>query len=152
MTHDIHPTAQMLQNARTYSDLCEIALEQLNKFADQQIVQVCGPMTTGGLGSFEKNMEFFNRAITVLEDQGYIVFNQTSYNNDMLRIYAQTNENGYPQDLLVDFYEPIFKSKLIKELHFLPKWETSVGSRWERATAQKLDFIKILDFDPQLLI
>lgn len=104
-----------------------------------QIVQICGPMTTGGLGSFDLNCRLFKNAIVVARKSGLHVFNQLPFQTAMLKIIHVKPKNGrYPVEILDEFYEPVFRSGLIHRALFIPKWETSTGSLWERKTLTRI--------------
>ena len=47
-----------LQATTTFDEVAEVAIVILTrmKALGQPIVQICGPMSTGGLGSLQKNM------------------------------------------------------------------------------------------------
>lgn len=122
---------------KTYAELREVALEFLRELP-KPIVQVCGPITTGGRGSIEENMKAFGDAIGYLSTQGKTVFDQRPFEIPMQRIKMQAEQDGYPFDLLEEFYLPIFESKLIDELFFLPDWESSTGAKWEHEQAKRL--------------
>lgn len=94
-------------------------------------VQVCGPITTGGKGSFEDNMEVLHHGIHWVAGQGKVVFDQRPFQYPMLKVIAASKKSGYPHDLLEEFFLPLFLSGYIGALYFLPGWETSVGSNWE---------------------
>lgn len=104
-----------------------------------RIVQICGPMSTGGKGSLEANMAYFQKAMDVASEKGLHVFDQTPFQDAMIRLAAEHEaRREYCVEILHVFYRGIFKSGLISELMFLPDWESSVGSRWEREEAAAL--------------
>ena len=49
-----------LEKVESAADLYAIA-ERIIAHMEKPLVQVCGPVGTGGLGSVEKNLEIFNR-------------------------------------------------------------------------------------------
>lgn len=121
----------------TYADMKDVALIAL-KALPQPVVQVCGPLTTGGRGSFEKNLEMFHEGIQFLAEQGKTVFDQRPFEIPMQKLKATRKGPGYAYELLYEFYLPVFQSGHVKELHFLPGWESSIGARWEHDQAQQL--------------
>jgi hypothetical protein len=129
MTEDI----QALDDAKKHSDLVIIALEILNRMPEP-IVQICGPLTTGGLGSFELNVVEFEKAIIFFSDKREKVFDQLPFQNAMKRL---SKGNGYNK-ILTNFYLPIFKSGKIETYKFLPGWQESRGAKWEHKTLKKL--------------
>lgn len=124
--------------------MLRIALKKLEKLP-RPIVQVCGPITTGGKGSIEANIKEFDIAINRLANEGKIVFDQRPFEIPMQRIRESMKDVIYAHELLNDFYLPIFESGLIDELYFLEGWEKSTGAKWEHNKAQELK-IKISYF------
>ena len=90
-----------------------------------------------------------------LRESGIAVFDQTPLENNFLRLWEKwksdpanaTSEYCWP--IPYDVYRPIFLSGVIGQLYFLPGWDKSVGSAWERS--QGLAFrVKILDYPEHL--
>lgn len=129
------------KKAKTFSELAKIALRIIERMP-QPVEMVCGPLTSGGLGSFKKNTEVLKRHILKLS-RGAVVFNQLPFEPHLHRILNSPYHKG-GNHLLREFYGKIFKSGSIKTLHFIPGWKTSFGARWERKTAKRLG-IKIED-------
>jgi hypothetical protein len=125
---------QALQSVCTFAGLAEIALSTLVRMKCQytEIVQICGPMSTGGFGDFQKNMAWFNRAIEVAVSHGVAVFNQILFQEELMRICGWKEGAPYPMELLVEFYGSVLSAGYITKGLFLPRWETSLGTRWER--------------------
>jgi hypothetical protein len=134
-----------IANANTYSELKDVALDVL-KNMPQPIVTVCGPLSTGGLGSVEKNLEVFEKTIHKLSLLEKNVFNQLFFEKRIGQLIRSSDKSKEESDktLLEEFYLHIFKSGLIKKLYFIHGWESSYGANWERKTAQKLG-IKVED-------
>ncbi|MEI6118971.1 MAG: AIR synthase related protein [bacterium] len=126
---------QALEEAKNYDDLLIIALRVLDRMP-QPIVQICGPLTTGGLGSMEANMAEFEKAIFFFSQQGECVFDQIPFEEPMQR-FKKDVIDGYDERILFDFYQPIFKSGKIKTMKFLPGWEKSTGANWENTQAKQ---------------
>ncbi len=129
---------QKIELLETYADMKEIALQML-KDLPQPVVQLCGPLTTGGRGSFEANIEMFNEGIQFLAKQDKTIFDQRPFEIPMQKLKAVRKDSGYAYELLNEFYLPIFESGYVKELYFLPGWENSVGACWEHEQAQRLE-------------
>lgn len=121
----------------SYSALSPIA-ERILKRMPPPISQVCGPISTGGLGSIEQNMKCFEETIVRLSDLGLTVFNQIPFQSSMSRILATKNSNDYDHSLLTDFYLPLFESGLVHTLYFLPDWQSSTGASWEHEQTKRL--------------
>ena len=130
---------ERVYSAVSYQELGEIGLIIL-KGMPQPIAQVCGPITSGGLGSIEKNLDVINRTIRKLTSNGSIVFNQMPFEQpmqDMQRTSTLPVEETY-QSLLNDCYLPLFNSGLIRRLYFIYGWRFSFGAKWEHQKAQEL--------------
>ncbi len=93
------------------------------------VVQVCGPITTGGHGSVAANIAALRTAIEYLQAHNIAVFDQTKYEEPFKRILD--NSRSYDERVLHEFYEPLFVNGHINELVFLPRWQSSFGARWE---------------------
>lgn len=141
-----------LKTIRTNPEMAGIAisiLAELQKESEQPIAQVCGPLTTGGFHSFEANLDMIGKGIDFLAERGKTVFDQRPFEFPIKRMGKKKEKkrarSGYPMALLEEFYLPILESGLIKELHFLPNWESSIGACWERTQGERLS-ISCLDF------
>ncbi len=130
------------EGAKTFEELAKIALRIIDRMP-QPVEMVCGPLTSGGLGSFEKNLQVFKKYIRLGEKVGLNIFDQLPFEPHLHRIWEENNAKD-PNELLERFYGTIFKSGKIKQLDFIPGWRSSIGARWERKTARKLK-IKIAD-------
>lgn len=126
-----------VKNAKDFKELYLIAQKILNRMP-QPVVQVCGPIGTGGLGNVEDNLKAFDFVIRDLQSKGLNVFDQMPFEWPMQVIKMKINLDEYPEAILYDFYEPLFKSGLIKECYFMKNWQTSKGANWEHAQAEKL--------------
>jgi len=134
-----------IEEKTTYTELAEVGVSILKRLFEsgKRIVQVCGPMNTGGRGSLEENMKVFNLVIDHLVKQGEVVFDQRPFEKIMEKIKIIRGTIGYPYDLLEEFYGPIFASGYVDFLFFIPGWnksensEGSIGADWEyRRAAQ----------------
>lgn len=130
-----------LRRAKTFKDLNGIAMRILKKMP-QPIVQVCGPITSGGLGSVKKNLHRFNAVIKALDREGFNIFNQLPFENDLYRLRRELSktrpQKRVDRELLNDFYLPIFESGLVASFFFIPDWKTSFGARWEHRQLERL--------------
>ncbi len=127
-----------LRNAETFNTLFDIAHQVLLRMP-QPVAMVCGPITSGGLGSREKNLEVFRKTIKSLSDNGIIVFSQMPFEEPMWRIQKKIEATLYYKEggsILESFYLPIFESGLVKKFYFIPGWETSMGATWEHSQAK----------------
>jgi hypothetical protein len=137
-------------NAGSMAELAQIALAILCRLQKQgnPIVQICGPMTTGGFGDTLLNMEFFGHVVSRAEASGRVVFNQSPFQDSMIRICGwKEGLDSYPTDILDGFYAEVFASGYISATLFMPDYrhykgfESSVGSRWEHERATKLGLL-----------
>ena len=130
-----------INKSQDYKDLLLVAwdiLEDMNDdYAPQPIAMLSGPVTTGGKGSRTENLIVFSRAIQQVTADGLLVFNQMPFENDLGRIF-KSDPKRQELRLLEEFYLPIFKTRSISLLCFLPGWKSSVGARWEHEQAKKL--------------
>ncbi len=132
---------EAMNKATSLHDLAEIAIRALqfiHQTCDGEIVQICGPMSTGGLGNLKNNMDRFDFAVMKAEEMGVIVFNQAHFQDAMIRVIRFKEGQPYCVDLLEVFYRRVFESGFISRTLFLPDWSTSVGAIWEREVAQSL--------------
>lgn len=134
---------QELKDAKNYHDLVIIALRVLDRMP-QPVVQICGPLTTGGLGSFEANAAEFDKAIFFFSQKGECIFDQMPFEEPMQR-FKKDVIDGYDNRILEHFYLPLFRSGKIKKCKFLPDWKSSHGATWEHNKIEelKIDFIDL---------
>lgn len=128
---------QALETAKNHGDLLIIALRVLDRMP-QPIVQICGPISTGGKGSIEENIAEFNKAISYFIGMGENVFDQMPFQDAMVRLKKEVID-AYDERILFEFYQPIFKSGKIKKMKFLPDWESSRGATWEHEQIEILN-------------
>ncbi|OGZ97459.1 MAG: hypothetical protein A3I44_06175 [Candidatus Sungbacteria bacterium RIFCSPLOWO2_02_FULL_51_17] len=129
----------LLVEAKTFEELHRIA-EDILPLHEQPLGMLCGPISTGGEGSIGANIAIFEKTIAQLLAEGRRLFNQVPFEEPMHRIMGA--DDGYyrgPDQLLENFYLPIFESGVIKYFWFLPTWESSYGARWERRNAERLE-------------
>ncbi len=137
-----------IQAAKDHYALCCVAKDVLGLLPDP-VGMVCGPISTGGFGSVEANIQRFNEAIDSLLMLKIVVFDQTPFEPKLAELH-QPDESGYDWRILNHFYEPIFQTGKIKRKFFIPGWQSSVGARWEREQATTLG-IQIVDLNYELL-
>jgi hypothetical protein len=133
-----------LDNARSFEELSEIALAILTRMQrpTEQVCTICGPMSTGGLGSLEANMARFSLAVNRAKYNGLLVFEQIPFQNAIVRLSLHKTRRGeYNHDILELFYRRVFESRHIHRTLFLPGWEDSVGAKWERNLVTSLGLI-----------
>jgi len=142
---DNHNTAQYwteedleaIKKAKDFKELYLIA-DKILKIMPHPIVQVCGPIGTGGLGNVEDNLKAFDETIKYLQSKGLNVFDQMPFEWPMQVLKFNLSPDVYPESILTDFYMPIFESGLVSEFYFMPNWQTSKGATWEHEEAKRL--------------
>ncbi len=127
---------EALMQAKQFSELYFVAQGILERML-KPIGQVCGPISTGGTGSPERNLKRLAETINSLTAKGLIIFNQMPFQDPMARILLSYKEDG-PMRLLEEFYLPVFKSGSVSILYFLSDWQTLRGASWEHAQALRL--------------
>jgi hypothetical protein len=143
---------QAIAKAEQYNHLVEIAFDILNRIP-KPVEQVCGPFSTGGLGSVEKNMTQVQKAIAKLTSKGHNIFNWVIFEKQLGLIRKNSQKKTIPeinQELLDEFYNPLHESGIIEVMYFIPGWESSHGASWERKQAKRLG-IKIVDLPEDFL-
>ncbi|MES2088114.1 MAG: hypothetical protein V4467_03960 [Patescibacteria group bacterium] len=130
-----------VEKAEVFSELFVVASEILNSIPEP-VALVSGPISTGGLGSIEKNLEVMARNIAALEKKGVHIFNQLPFENKFKEFSKNSKE--YYTPILDHFYLPLFQTGKITKIFFVPGWETSTGAKWEYEQAEKLGIEKIL--------
>ncbi|MCK9344584.1 MAG: DUF4406 domain-containing protein [Candidatus Pacebacteria bacterium] len=133
---------QKLEEATTIQEVFAVAKSVILRMPDS-LAQVCGPITNGGKGSVEKNLEELDKAIDKLQKQGVLIFDQMPFEEPFRKIAYRKTSTQHHDDVLNLFYEPIFKLGKIKTFYFLPGWEGSKGAIWEYHKAEELG-IKIV--------
>lgn len=126
-----------LEKVEQVCDLFVIA-ERIISRMEKPLIQVCGPIGTGGLGSVEENLNVLNNKIKELQREGLNIFDQMPFEAPMQKLKKKLVPNGeYLESILTDFYHPIFRSGAITKFCFLPSWKTSKGAQWEHQQAEE---------------
>jgi hypothetical protein len=132
---------EALSKVTSYEEAADVAIALLArmKAVGKPIVQICGPMSTGGLGNLRENMQRFQHAVEVAIAKGVTVFNQVVFQETIVRLSKyEEGVKEYDMDILEVFYRRVFEAGYIDAFMFLPGWESSVGTVWERDMATKL--------------
>lgn len=136
-----------IRESENIQDFLAIALEILDAMnkdhPDKPIAMICGPISTGGTGSREKNLLLLDRTIQRLKTDKLFVFSQMPFENDIGRLY-QLHPELRGLRLLEEFCLPIFESGYIKLTCFIPNWQSSFGAKWEFEQAKRLGIPRIL--------
>jgi len=141
-----------LDGISNYGDLVKVAIPILSRISRdraEEVVQVCGPIYTGGRSSPEENLKVFGLVIGHLASEGKTVFDQRPFEGVMQEIKKVRKTVGYPYDLLEEFYGPVFASGYVRTLYFIPGWrrtdasEGSIGTQWEFHRAGRLGIRRV---------
>jgi hypothetical protein len=129
----------LLRKAKNLRDLVKIAEHVLIKMPNPR-AQLCGPISTGGMGSVEVNIKNLQKSIKILELKGINIFDHLKFEPILDKLSVNWEQSGFYPDvpILEDFYGKIFEMGLLDVIYFLPNWSTSFGARWEYDYANKL--------------
>lgn len=131
-----------LNTAETFDELADIAVDVLRQMSlsGRPIAEICGPVSTGGLGSIEKNLARIKKAIVIAEKKGLQTFDMPLFEKAIEKLsYKYPKTNGYCLPILDIFYKRLFESGYINKALFLPDWQSSYGARWERNLVKGLN-------------
>lgn len=133
----------LLEKVTTFEGLADIALTILARMKKQgqPIVQICGPMSTGGFGDLAQNMVLFEYAMNTAVEHGLIVFNQMPFQDAMIRIANWKPNQSYCTAILEVFYKKVFESGCVNKTLFIPDWQSSHGATWERKLVTELGIV-----------
>jgi hypothetical protein len=129
-----------IEAATSFPSLVEIAISVIarNRIHSLPVVQVCGPMASGG-GKLDENAAKIARTIAALRKKGLTVFSQVPFQRGMLNFTTVEDYMRNPHELLDGFYGRLFRGRHIQALTFIKGWENSFGCRWEHDTGKALD-------------
>ena len=127
-----------LEKVSEFSELFPIGLKVIKRMP-QPVSQISGPISTGGKGSIEANLDFFTKVIAALEKDGQNVFHQLPFQDVMIKLTEKWQGSGYCMPLLTEFYKPVFESGLIKKVYFIDDWQSSFGAAWEHKECERLE-------------
>lgn len=126
-----------LEKLESLREMSEYAIRVISRMPEP-VIQVCGPISTGGLGSTEANLNALNEVIKKMQAQGKSVFDQVPFEIPIKKLKSKLKPGEYLGSILTDFHLPIFESGKIKALYFMKGWESSKGSNWEHDEAKRL--------------
>lgn len=133
-----------ISKAAEASELAHLGIlaVEIAEMMPKPLFMISGPMTTGGMGEYAKNMILFQHAIDEAVRAGVHVFNQTMLDEHLQRLvrawYIQNPTAEYCDGVLTDVYETLMQSGHLMGVYFLPDWQTSRGARWEREAGERL--------------
>jgi hypothetical protein len=140
-----------MAETKTFNELAQIAANELEKIGD--CVVICGPISTGGFGNVQANIDALNKTVRYFRGCGHVVFDNLIFEVHIARLmqdWKKKGNTGYCTPILEDFYQIVYQTGYIKKAFFLPNWETSFGATWERENLPKWD-IEIVDISDELL-
>lgn len=123
--------------------LRELARKEIEilKNAQQPLVRVAGPWTTGGFG-YEENIRRFDKAEKALRKRGYTI---VDYFTSEETIKKLRDENVSPNLIMDEYHKPILESGYIQKAFFMPRSDESAGATWERNFIRDHTNIEILE-------
>lgn len=129
------------EKASKLAHLGDLAVEIAGNMP-KPLFMISGPMTTGGMGEYAKNIILFQHTIDEAVRAGVNVFNQTMLDEHLQRLvrawYIQNPTEEYCDEVLTDVYELLMQSGHVRGVYFLPDWQTSRGARWEREAGERM--------------
>lgn len=134
-----------INEATQLSQVLEVCLTVIGRIPIP-VAMVSGPITTGGFGSLEKNLKVFGAVIDELTKRGHHVFSQMPAEGFMVQLWRNWQVDGqesYCWPLLDNFYRPLFRSRKIHTMFFIPGWDQSVGASWEYDECGKVGIQRI---------
>lgn len=117
------------------TNLANLAITEISRMP-APVIQICGPISTGGFGKTQDNLEYLSSIIGATTVANISVFNQVAYEARLDKILK--HHVGYDFPILDYFYKPILTSGNVHGLVFLPLWNTSIGSSWEHEMGKTL--------------
>ena len=131
-----------LKTISSFDELATIGVRVISRLPEP-VVEVCGPITTGGRGSLKENLHVFEHVTMRLGEDGYHVFNLLNFQPTIDRLAREwaVNNQGYCWPILNIFFRQVFDAKKINFGYFIPGWESSVGARWEREALKVLGVV-----------
>ena len=130
-----------VRESQSFQQLAQVALERLKR-RDKKVSIVCGPITTGGTGTRQDNLEVFRAVIRALKSQKIELFNQMPYESGLKRLAQAWQRNGgvgYCTQILDEFFLPLFESGYIERAFFTHGWWTSTGAKWEHDVCLRME-------------
>lgn len=142
----IEELKRRISRARSFERLAEIAAGYVIRDLGDKTHIVSGPISTGGVGSRDGNMVRIKWTNDQLAKR-FAIFDHSLFEDkifELKRAWLLSGGKNYCWPILDTVYSRIFESGCIVEMHLMPDWRSSIGSKWERQTCQQLG-IKITD-------
>jgi hypothetical protein len=142
---------KLIEQAETFEELSKIAIDIL-KCMPKSIAMACGPISSGGTGNLDTNLEIYTKTVNKLWDKKINVFTWEPFQNRLGVLKAKSGNTFKERNLtlLEGFYGPLYRSKLITKMYFIHGWESSHGSNWEINIAREVG-IEIEDLPKDFL-
>ncbi len=139
--------AAAFQAATSYAEAARVAIAHAKRryTPEKPLIQVCGPISTGGLGDRTRNLIRLADMMDLVTELGHPVFNQLQFEGMVERFSPTHSAANYDDRILYEFYHPLLNQQYIRTLVFIEGWETSTGARWERALGEsfKLEILEL---------
>lgn len=123
--------------APTLKALTERALADLVAMGGD-VALVCGPISSGGLGDVDRNLDVFNATIASLRRSDPAVFDTLPFEAGILDLRNAWEADpahagqSFATALMTEFYRPICEHSALTHAYFIPGWEASFGSTLQR--------------------
>lgn len=133
----------------------DVAMRVIRRRREPQLVMPSGPIGSGGVGDPRQNIDIFAATVEALHLRHAPVFSVIPFEKRFVKIieaWKGAGNAGYCMPILEVFYRAILKTGRIKAMCFIPNWQSSFGSCWERRECERLDIQCIdlpLDFIPE---
>src|SRR5688572_27674653 len=110
-----HPSIESrLAASNTFEELLETAYFEISQLLQEPVGIVCGPITSGGLGSMDAKLAHYEGWINKLKSEGENKSSQIPYEKPMQRIKKTPYYDPTWNHILETFYGSLFKSSLNK--------------------------------------
>lgn len=134
-----------LLKTTTFKEMGIVAIKVLNSMPNKVHI-VSGPISTGGYGTLEKNLQVFEQTVNYLK-QNHNTFDQIPMEESIHKLMILLGDKYDSAELLQGIYLPLFSSPKINNVHFINGWKSSQGAKWEHA--KSLEFNKKITYLPK---
>lgn len=144
---------ELVTRVESYKELYGICRNVLLRIPTTNgIGLVSGPISTGGLGSIQLNLQRFDNVIKMLRERGTVLFDQMPFEgvikrlNDTIKKEKGYSEKHHVREILDELYWPLMSEKnsdgktLITTLYRIPGWVSSIGAKQETEWAYRLHY------------
>jgi hypothetical protein len=138
--YSITELKRSIARSKNFDSLADVAERHLRQDLGSQTRIVSGPISTGGLNHVKKNLARLKWTTDTLALR-YTMFDHIPFEDkivELVREWRMRGGKGYCYDILDIFYSRIFETGYIVRAYFLPDWNSSTGSKWERQICRQL--------------